>query len=242
MQNNKIIVVTGSYQGNGEKICKIFLEKSFKVYCLDFRYKKKIQVSKNLIQYKINLEKENEIISFCNYIKKKEKKIDCLVNNAGISIDKKKYRNKDYWEKTIKINLTAPYLLSENLISLLKNSNNASIINISSVASKIAMSENPAYNVSKAGLISLTESQAFDYSKLKIRSNAICPGYIKTSMTKKSYSNPKMKKKRLDRLNIRRYGSSSEIANLVFYLSGKEAEYINAQSIIIDGGLIKRGI
>ena len=104
------------------------------------------------------------------------------------------------------------------------------------------MSENPAYNVSKAGLISLTESQAFDYSKLKIRSNAICPGYIKTSMTKKSYSNPKMKKKRLDRLNIRRYGSSSEIANLVFYLSGKEAEYINAQSIIIDGGLIKRGI
>ena len=57
------------------------------------------------------------------------------------------------------------------------------------------MSENPAYNVSKAGLISLTESQAFDYSKFKIRSNAICPGYIKTNMTKKSFTNPVMKKK-----------------------------------------------
>ena len=103
MQNNKIIVVTGSYQGNGEKICKIFLEKNFKVYCLDFRYKKKIQISKNLIQYKINLEKENEIISFCNYIKKKEKKIDCLVNNAGISIDKKNIKIRIIGKKLLKL-------------------------------------------------------------------------------------------------------------------------------------------
>ena len=74
MQNNKIIVVTGSYQGNGEEICKIFLKKSFKVYCLDFRYKKKIQISKNLIQYKINLEKENEILIFVTTLRKKKKK------------------------------------------------------------------------------------------------------------------------------------------------------------------------
>ena len=133
---------------------------------------------------------------FCNYIKKRENKIDCLINNAGISLKKQNSKNYKYWEKTININLTAPYILSENLIPLLKNSNNASILNISSVASKIAMSENPAYNVSKAGLISLTESQAFDYSKFKIRSNAICPGYIKTNMTKKSFTNPVMKKKK----------------------------------------------
>ena len=240
MKNKKIVVVTGSFQGNGDEISKIFLNNNSKVYCLDFRYKKKIENNKDSVKYKINLENKNEIIKFCSYIKKKEKKIDCLVNNAGVSLNKKK--ESDYWEKTIKINLTAPYLLSENLISLLKKSNNASIINISSVAAKIAMSENPAYNVSKAGLISLTESQAFDYSKFKVRSNSICPGYIKTNMTKKSFSNFKMKKKRLDRLNVKRYGSSIEIANLAFFLSKKEAAYINAQTIIIDGGLIKRGI
>ena len=240
MQDKKIVIVTGSFQGNGVEISKIFLNNNSKVYCLDFRYKKKIENDKDLIKYKINLENKNEILKFCSFIKKKEKKIDCLINNAGVSLNKKK--ESDYWEKTIKINLTAPYLLSENLISLLKKSNNASIINISSIAAKIAMSENAAYNVSKAGLISLTESQAFDYSKLKIRSNSICPGYIKTNMTKKSFSNFKMKKKRLDRLNIKRYGSPVEIANLAFYLSKKEAAYINAQTIIIDGGLIKRGI
>ena len=240
MQDKKIVIVTGSFQGNGVEISKIFLNNNSKVYCLDFRYKKKIENDKDLIKYKINLENKNEILKFCSFIKKKEKKIDCLINNAGVSLNKKK--ESDYWEKTIKINLTAPYLLSENLISLLKKSNNASIINISSIAAKIAMSENAAYNVSKAGLISLTESQAFDYSKFKIRSNSICPGYIKTNMTKKSFSNFKMKKKRLDRLNIKRYGSPVEIANLAFYLSKKEAAYINAQTIIIDGGLIKRGI
>ncbi|MDC2991426.1 SDR family oxidoreductase [Candidatus Pelagibacter sp.] len=240
MQDKKIVVVTGSFQGNGVEISKIFLNNNSKVYCLDFRYKKKIENDKDLTKYKINLENKNEILKFCSFIKKKEKKIDCLINNAGVSLNKKK--ESDYWEKTIKINLTAPYLLSENLISLLKKSNNASIINISSIAAKIAMSENAAYNVSKAGLISLTESQAFDYSKFKIRSNSICPGYIKTNMTKKSFSNFKMKKKRLDRLNIKRYGSPVEIANLAFYLSKKEAAYINAQTIIIDGGLIKRGI
>ena len=79
------------------------------------------------------------------------------------------------------------------------------------------MSEKPAYNVSKAGLISLTESQAFDYSKFKVRSNSICPGNIKTNMTKKSFFNFNMKKKRLDSLNVKRYGSSIEIANLAFF-------------------------
>ena len=80
------------------------------------------------------------------------------------------------------------------------------------------MSEN-AYNVSKAGLISLTESQAFDYSKFKIRSNAICPGYIKTNMTKKSFTNPVMKK-RLDRLNVKDTVHRGNCTSC-FYLSSK---------------------
>lgn len=167
MQNKKIVVITGSFQGNGEEISNIFLNNNSKVYCLDFRYKKKIENNKDLIKYKINLENNNEIIKFCNFIKKKEKKIDCLINNAGVSL-KKKNKGNDYWEKTIKINLTAPYLLSENLISLLKKSNNASIINISSIAAKIAMSENPAYNVSKAGLISLLKAKLLIIQSLKL--------------------------------------------------------------------------
>ena len=78
-------------------------------------------------------------------------------------------------------------------------SKNPSVINISSISSKIAMSNNPSYNVLKSGLNALTMSMAHDLAKHKIRVNSICPGYIKTDMTKKSFNNKKLKKLRTQR-------------------------------------------
>ena len=104
------------------------------------------------------------------------------------------------------------------------------------------MKNNPAYNISKAGLNALTHSFALDFSKEKIRVNSICPGYIKTNMTKKSYFNKIQKRARTNRIINARYGNPEEVADLVIFLASKKSSYINAEEIIIDGGFIKKGI
>ena len=237
----KIVVITGAFQGSGKELVKQFLNKNYKVYCLDIKFKKLIK-QRNKVLYGIDLSKLSEIKNFIQFLKKEENHLDCLINNAGISLESKKYDLENYLDKTLKVNLYAAYFLSELALPLLKKSKNPSILNISSIAGKIAMKDNPAYNISKAGLSSLSASQAFDFSKFNIRSNSICPGYIKTNMTKKSFNNRKMKNERLNRLTIKKYGSSKDLAHLAIYLCSKEAGYINGQEIIIDGGFLKKGI
>ena len=155
MEDKKIAIVTGAYRGSGLKISELLLKKGFKVYTLDLEYKKNMQIQKNRICYRIDLSNFNQIKSFVKFLKKREKKVDCLINNAGVSLKKTKNNFINYWEKTLKINLTSVYVLSEMTVPLLKKSKNPSIVNISSISSKIAMSMNPAYNASKAGILAL---------------------------------------------------------------------------------------
>ena len=129
------------------------------------------------------------------------KRIDVLVNNAGVSLSFPKKNISNYWNKTLAINLTAPYWLSLLCLPFLKKAKESNVVNITSLNGKIAMSNNPAYNASKGGLTALTFSLAMDFAKYKIRANAVSPGYIKTNMTKKSYNNFSQYKKRIDRID-----------------------------------------
>ena len=239
---NKVIVVTGGYRGNGLAIVKKFLSKNAKVYSLDINFKKTRVINKNLTELKVNLEKYNEIKKAVNFIKKKEKKKDVLVNNAGISLRLPKKNISNYWNKTLAINLTAPYWLSLLCLPLLKRTKESNIVNITSLNGKIAMSNNPAYNASKGGLTALTFSLAMDFAKYKIRVNGVSPGYIKTNMTKKSYNNTAQYKKRVSRMMLGSYGTPEDVANTVLFLSSPEAKYINSTEVVVDGGLLKKGI
>ena len=81
-----------------------------------------------------------------------------------------------------------------------------------------------------------------DYKNYKIRSNCISPGYIKTAMTKKSFSDKKKYKSRIDRIMLKQYGESIDVAEMVIFLCSNKSKYINAENIVIDGGLTRLGI
>ena len=104
------------------------------------------------------------------------------------------------------------------------------------------MSNNPAYNVSKAGLQNLSYSLAMDFRKHKIRVNNICPGYIKTKMTKKSFSNKKAFSERVNRMMLNTYGFPKDIAKAAIFLASENSNYINATDVIVDGGFLHKGI
>jgi len=238
---NKVVVITGGYAGTGKVIANKFRNLKAKVYSLDYKHSC-VKIEKNFITYKIDLSNFSEIKKFVNFLALKERRIDILINNVGVSLPFDEKKVHEYWNKTINTNLSSAFFLSTLSVKLLKKSKYPSIVNIGSISSKIAMSNNQAYNCSKAGIVSLTYSQAMDYKKLKIRSNCISPGYIKTSMTKKSFSNKKKYKERVKRMILENYGESIDIAEMVQFLSSKKSKYINAENIIIDGGLTRKGI
>ena len=117
-----------------------------------------------------------------------------------------------------------------------------SVINITILASMFGFPNNPAYVASKSGLRGLTTSLAYDLSSKKIRVNAIAPGYIKTNMTKVSWSKPNLRKERDRRILLNRWGKPKDIANLALFLGSDLAEYITGQNICVDGGWSVKGL
>lgn len=239
----KTALITGAANGNGLAIQKVFIKAGAKVLVIDKKFKNKRLNNKMLRRIELNmLDEDFFIVLSKNLSSLNVKKIDILVNNAGISLSNKfmNYKHND-WNKTIELNLSLPFKLSQYISNRYMKSS-GSIINITSLASMFGFPDNPAYVASKAGLKGLTTSLAYDLSRKKIRVNAIAPGYIKTNMTKVSWSEPKLKKMRDSRILLNRWGKPKDIANLALFLASDLAEYITGQNIYVDGGWSAKGL
>ncbi len=165
-----------------------------------------------------------------------------LVNNAGIvAWGGMEVISNQQWQKILDINLSGPFLLAKALLPLLKKANGASIVNISSIASKHP-GTSIAYSVSKAGLDMLTEYLASDLGPYKIRTNSINPGLVKTNLhlDNKVFTDEEkylsMIRKAADRYPIGRIGTTEDIANLAGFLLSDDSSWINGAIIKADGG------
>ena len=145
------------------------------------------------------------------------------------------------WKKTIDINLTTPFRLSQFVSKNLMLSG-GSIINITSLAAEQGFPDNVAYVASKGGLKQLTKAMALDLAKKHIRVNSVGPGYVKTRMTKKSWINIKKRKNRSERIILKRWAQPIDIANTCLFLGSSLANYINGQEIYVDGGWLSKGL
>jgi NAD(P)-dependent dehydrogenase (short-subunit alcohol dehydrogenase family) len=231
---NKTCIVTGAGRGIGYEIAKSLSNAGAIVTGVDIFFKEK---NCNFSKEIVDLSKSKEIISFCN----KFNKLDVLINCAGITLQSEQEYNLDDWNKTLNINLTAPFLLTKLFKSILKESNSPSVINISSLNGKLAFPNNPAYVASKTGLDGLTRSFALDYGRLGIRVNSIAPGYIKTNMTGDSWNNIEKRKKRESRTMLGRWGTPEDIASTALFLASDASKYITGQTIYVDGGWSSKG-
>lgn len=243
---SKTILITGSSRGIGRKIAESFLKNGSKVIGISKEPNRiKIINNKNYKHYFCDLSKTNEVIKTLNLITKEVKSLDILINNAGITKESVKSikKNIEYFNQTIKINLTAAYLFSIMAVTKIKkNKKGGTIINMSSIGGELGFPNNPAYQSSKSGLIGLTRSFARDYGKFKINCNVVLPGYFKTDMNKKSLSNKKKIIQREDLTMLGRWGEINELVGTVLFLASNSAKYITGQKIIVDGGIVAKGL
>lgn len=252
---NYTILITGGASGNGLGIAKYCLDFFKEIILVDKNKDKLSQVkdtlvkssnkSKNIQIISCDLESYDERERMISYLIKKYSKIHCIVNNAGISksIDESKsFKNQfQEWNRTIEINLTAPYHLCSQLKNLIPDKI-GTIINITSLNSNLAFPGNPSYMASKGGLKQLTQSFAYDFAPRGIRVNSIAPGYMKTNMTSISWEDPEMRLQRTNRTMLGRWGLPSDLGGIVCFLASNISSYITAEEIYIDGGWSKKGL
>ena len=242
-QMKKTVLITGASKGLGASIAKIFAQNNHNII-LNYNNSEEeaLKLTEELKQYnveilpvKADITKEEDIKNMVDVSINKFKKIDILINNAGIAIDTIiEDKTKENFIKTLDTNLIGPFLLSKYVGKYMLKEKQGNIINISSTNGIDTYYEYSLdYDASKSGLISLTHNLANHYAPY-IRVNCIAPGWINTEMNKNL--DEEYKKEEENKILLNRFANPEEIAKVVYFLSTEDASYINNEIIRVDGG------
>ena len=170
-------------------------------------------------------------------ILRESKRIDILVNAAGINLrTSAEDLTLEEWQKTIDINLTAPFYLSQIVAESMKRNNWGRIINIASLQSLRAFDNSIPYGASKGGVMQLTRALAQAYSKDGILVNAIAPGFFRTNLTESLFQDPDKLKALANKTMMGRNGEEKDIFGVSVFLCSEANSYVTGQTIFLDGG------
>lgn len=163
-------------------------------------------------------------------------RIDVLVNNAGVALlDSADEASAADWDRTMAINLKAPFLLAQAVLPQMRQQAYGRIINLASQASVVALPRHAAYCASKAGLVALSRVLALEWAAHGITVNAISPTVVETALGKQAWAGSAGDAMRA-RIPVGRFAQPVEIAQLIAYLGSEQAAMITGDNILIDGG------
>jgi 3-oxoacyl-[acyl-carrier protein] reductase len=236
----KNIIVTGASGGIGNAIIKKLYETGANILASGTRFEKLEELKKNFENIKIlkfDISQSDKIEEFIeNATSELGGSLDGIVNNAGITQDNLAIRmNLEEWQKVININLTSTFLMSKFAIKKMLKNKSGKIVNITSVVGHTGNLGQANYTASKAGIVAMSKSLAIEYAKKNININCISPGFIKTAMTDKI--DEKFKEVIISKIPSARLGEPDDIANAVLFLSSDQSNYINGETLHVNGGM-----
>lgn len=245
MGEKKTVLITGGTRGIGKETAKIYAKKGYNLvlnYVSDKTNVEEIrkqmsELGSEVLIVKADVSKADEVDKMIEQAIEKFKKIDVLVNNAGITKDGLLLRmSEEDFDKVVEINLKGTYLVTKAVIKYMMKQKQGSIINLTSVVGVTGNAGQCNYAASKAGVIGFTKSVAKEVASRKIRVNAVAPGFIKTDMTEVLQDD--IKEKINEQIPLKRMGEASEVAKLIYFLGSEDSSYITGQVINVDGGMV----
>ena len=241
---NKIVLITGGSRGIGKEIGRLFVEQGARVVIASKNEKTLKKTAREIeasFYVKGDITKDKEVKKIVQQTINKFKKIDVLINNAGV-LPKMKQLDKiteSEWLETIDVNLNGAFRLTREVIPHMKK-NGGSIINIASDAGLKAFENFYAdgYSAAKAAIIHLTKVWALEYAKYNIRVNCISAAVVDTDMTKKFWLDSKKKIELTSKEHpLGRIGKGEDIANAALYFASDDSSWTTGAILPVDGGV-----
>ena len=241
---DRVALVTGAVGGIGRSI-SLHLAAEGAILALNYLVEKDEDAEEYLKEltrqgfraslYKADVSRSDEAVSLVERVTKDFGRIDVLINNAGITIDKTmRNMSPDQWDKVIGVDLSSVFYCSRAVIGQMLERGYGRIVNISSVVGQKGNFGQTNYAAAKAGIIGFTKALALETAKKGITVNAIAPGFVKTAMTDKI---PKdVMDKIVDSIPVGRLAEPSEIARAIVFLADEKSSYITGQVMGINGG------
>lgn len=242
----KVVLITGSSKGIGKATAVEFAKiGEYKVvinYLTDkanaeelSNYLKEEYKTETLV-IKADVSNEEQVKNMIQEIIDKFGKIDVLVNNAGIAIDKEfEDRTVDDWKRTLEVNTIGTFLVSKYASENMMKNKGGKIINVSSTSGiDICFPTSIDYDASKAAIINLTKNLAIQFAPY-INVNSVAPGWVNTEMNKELPE--ELIKEETEKIYKKRFAEPEEIAKVICFLASENAEYINGTVIKVDGGM-----
>lgn len=244
--SHKVVVVTGSARGIGRRIAERFYEAGAKVALCSISKTGKEELMQEIagddrsriMALPCDVSQPEDIANFLQAVVDKFGTIDVLVNNAGIySKEDTRDVTEARFDKVLDANLKSVFFACQWFFKHhIDAGTTGNVVNIASVSSVTYVPDNALYNVSKAGVVTLTKTFARDMGKHGIRVNAVGPGSIPTDLNAALYADPQKEIDLCKKIPLGRRGTKDDIANCVLFLASEESDYLTGQVIYAEGG------
>jgi glucose 1-dehydrogenase len=243
----KICVVTGAGSGIGKAIATGLAETGARLVLLDLNGKAVEAVAGEIknaggqaLALACDTSNQSSVVAAAERSAKEMGPCDVLVNNAGIlrpgPLDT---LSLDLWNQIIAINLTGYFLCAQAFGKQMIAKGGGAMAHIASIAGKNPQPYSGAYSVTKAGVIMLSRQLALEWGPMGIRSNAVCPGTIRTPLSEDFYKVAGTMEAREKAIPMGRIGYPKDIADAVIFLVSKRGEFVSGEDVLVDGGLEK---
>lgn len=242
---DKIALVTGSAHGIGLATAQLMAAEGAHVYITDVDGAGAEKAAAELVakglkasSMVVDVSRGQDVTALVRSIEQQHKKLDVVVNNAGINV-RTDFRNMSDadWVKLREVNLDGMIRIARDAFPLMKASGKASLINLASIMGHRGMRTLAAYGATKGAISALTRGLAVEYAPFGIRVNALAPGFIETALTERVLRIEAFSKALIDQTPLRRFGTSEDVANAVLFFASDESSFITGAELAVDGGM-----
>jgi 3-oxoacyl-[acyl-carrier protein] reductase len=238
----KVAIITGGAQGIGLATARKFVSEGARVALADLRDEavdgalRDLNVNGSAAGFTVDVTRREAVDEMVEKVRERFGRVDILVNNAGITLDARLQKmTDDQFDKVIAVNLKGTYNCTQAVVHTMIEQGEGVILNASSVVGLHGNYGQTNYAASKFGVIGFVKTWARELGPKGIRCNAVCPGFITTTILETIPD--KVLEQMNERVPLRRLGRPDEVANLYAFLASDEASYINGAVIEVTGGL-----